>query len=450
MNARVSCESPSRGDACDGCGNTAGELGQIDGKALCGECAKKSVSEFYNGIELLTKDPDFFAKATAECGKKVVGEEGAIHTILLCASGRLVENCQLASYNLFVNSESGAGKDYVTSRVLGLLPEDRLVKRTRISPAVFTYWHNPSTEPDWTWDGKVCYLEDISGNVMNHEVFKTMSSSGSSATILVNQVPVDIEVRGKPVLIITAAMATPAKELLRRFTILHLDETVGQTGAIKRMQAKAAATGMTLEYDDTMLKAIKSLKRVKVKIPYAEMLADGFPDGHIILRTHFPRFLDYVKASTAFHQHQREKDGEGYLLATAQDYEIARVAMGKTTSNKNMIPLTTRDQRLVGIIRERQAGGLGWLSVTDIASEVTFFGERTLYRHLDKLAEYGILEKDKREEEFAKPVMVYRAVEAGSFQLPTWDELAGAGDAVDSVVMFEHVEASDNNLHAGS
>ena len=101
-------------------------------------------------LELL-KDPDFFQKISKELDKKIIGERATKETIVLCANGKNVENCQLSSYNLKVDSESGAGKDYVVGNVLDIFPKDDVVKRTRISEKIFTYWHNPEREPKWTW-----------------------------------------------------------------------------------------------------------------------------------------------------------------------------------------------------------------------------------------------------------------------------------------------------------
>ena len=157
-------------------------------------------------LEIL-KDPKLFEKLNEELDKKIVGEGETRKTILLCASGRNVENSQVASYNLLVMSESGAGKDYVTSETLKIIPPEQYIKKTRISPATFTYWHNSKFEPDWTWNGKVFYCEDIGEGVLNSDVFKVMCSSGSSATIVVKQRAIDLEITGKPVMITTTASA---------------------------------------------------------------------------------------------------------------------------------------------------------------------------------------------------------------------------------------------------
>lgn len=369
------------------------------------------------------QNPELFNILTSEVNKKVVREESTIKTIFLCANGRLVENAKKTSYNLMINDDAGSGKDHVTSKTLEIIPKEQWCHRTRISEKVLTYWHNPKFEPDWTWDGKVFYNEDISNSTLNSEVFKVFASSGSKATVLVEQRPVDIEIRGKPVLIITCADTAPNKELLRRFTICDLDGSINQTKLIMKRQAAAAATGEVLEYDEALIDAQRSLKRIKVKVLFAELLLAVFPSNHIIMRTHFDRFLDYIKAACAIYQYQREQDDEGYFLATGQDYDIARIALQKTTSNKEMIPLTKDERKILKLFELVLDKNLGY-SVSELVPHVNWISERTLYTKLKKLADYGFLTTDSEERiNSKKPVQVFHYADIINISIPTWEEL---------------------------
>src|SRR3989344_1465735 len=106
-------------------------------------------------------DHNLFNNITeVEFDKKIVGELKSRKTIFLCAAGgRLVENSQIASFNLLVNDEAGTGKDYVVGAVLEILPSEIYIHKTRISPTVFTYWYSGEKYKNWTWDGKVFYHE---------------------------------------------------------------------------------------------------------------------------------------------------------------------------------------------------------------------------------------------------------------------------------------------------
>lgn len=301
-------------------------------------------------IKILKRKNLFNEITEKELDKKIVREIETRKAIFLCAFGSLVEDCQIASFNLLVNDEAGTGKDYVTSKTLEILPRKNLEKRTRISSTVFTYWHR--WDKDWTWDGKVCYLEDISDSVVNSEVFKVMCSSGSKATVVIKQNAVDIDITGKPVIIITSANAIPNPELTRRFEFVQLDESIDQTKEIKKRHAEYAVKGLSPEYDSKYTDALNLLKRVKVKIPFAKKLPNLFPDGNVVMRTKFPRFLDLIKASAAFHQYQRKTDEEGYIIAIGQDYELSAEIMKKLISNQFMISLTKNQLKIVDFFKK--------------------------------------------------------------------------------------------------
>lgn len=426
-----------------------------------------SFKEFVSGLPTkILQDPKLIEILCDEAQKKIVGERDTIKTILICANGRNVENHNIASYNLLVNSESGAGKDYVVDNTLSILPKTEYIKRTRISPTVFTYWHNPKFEPEWTWNKKLFYCEDLSSGVLNSDVFKVMCSTGSSATVVMNQQAIDIEINGKPVMIITTASATPSKELTRRFSIINLNETIDQTTAIMKRTAEAEAKGKVLEQDPKIKEALLRLKRVKVLIPYSKDLVNFFPKKHLVIRTHFSRFLDLIKSSTSLYQYQREMNENGYYLATGQDYNIARDVLLKMTSNPYMIPLTQEQRKILNVFEDLENGvksivkyrcpncqricevtecpkcldysdgkkikftteqhTLKEFSHSDLEPLMTFFtgSERWFRKQLAILVSYGFLKMESEKRVTSdRPVNVYSYINLISINIPKWKEI---------------------------
>jgi hypothetical protein len=372
----------------------------------------------------ILQDKYLFEKITKdEFDKKIVGEAQTRKVIFLCsAGGRLIENCQLASYNLLVNDEAGTGKDYVTSKVLEILPKEVYIHKTRISPAVFTYWHSADKEPLWTWDGKVFYPEDISETVLNSDVFKVMCSSGSSATIVIKQRAVDIEIVGKPVLITTTATSTPSPELTRRFVILNLDSSEEQTKAIMKRHCEFAKQGIILEYNEKYKEAMKYLKRVKVLIPFADLIAEILPSKNVIMRTHLPRFLDYIKASAGFYQYQRKID-KNFILATGKDYDLARECFLKLCSNKYMIPLTINQKRILETFeREPEA-----VNVAKFHANNNFMTLKSMEYNFSILCKYGLLETSTGQDYYNRPIELYNLSKSyrsnEKITIPTFEEL---------------------------
>jgi|SRR6056297_636404 len=358
----------------------------------------------------ILKDSNIFENITVnELDKKIVKEIPARKTLFLCANGRLVKNSQVASYNLLINDEAGTGKDYVTSKTLDIIPDEQYVKKTRISPTVFTYWHNSFYEPDWTWDGKVFYTEDISEAVLNSEVFKVMCSSGSEATIVKNQRAIEISINGKPVIITTTANSIPSAELTRRFEIVNLDESLNQTREIMKRHCEYAEKGITPDLNEDIKNAMKFLKRVNVTIPFAKNLYLLFPPESVMMRTKFPRFLDLIKASTALHQFQRKWTSKDTVVAERRDYEIATEVMEKIASNKYLVSLTRNQKKIMEFIEKKTDKDENFkANATKIRSLMNnFISVPAMYTNLSQLTSYGLLKSELKEDDRGRETEYY-------------------------------------------
>ena len=383
--------------------------------------AKKKL-EHDEKTRAIVQDPHFLVMTVKEVQETegIAGEEDTIIALILIANTRLINNASAESKNLLLSDTTGTGKDRVTKATLKvLLPDDMHFHFSKMTPEAFTYFH--ANEPDWTWDGKVFYLEDIPDRVLRSDVFKVMASGGSKATVLIKQKPVDFEIKGKPVMIITSYSTNPNDEILRRFPIIGLDETKGQTLEIMKRQAENAKVGDIIEYNKEITGALKLLNRVNVKIPFANKLPLFFPTNRF-MRTSFLRFLDLIKASAALHQYQRKKE-DGYIIATKEDYKVARRVLLKTVSNPEMVPLTRKQKDILNYFKKNE----GWYSVGDISNKFPF-SERTLYTQLDKLFRFCLLKKNTaKRENSSKDVKVYSYnKEELDFDIPEWDKIESA------------------------
>src|SRR5262249_56267771 len=71
---------------------------------------------------------------------------------------------------------------------------------------------------------------------------------------------------------------------------------------------------------------------VRVAVPFGERRAERFNSDRVEARRAFPQLMSMVQAAALLHQFQREKDGSGALLATAEDYHLARYLLLKPMS----------------------------------------------------------------------------------------------------------------------
>lgn len=388
------------------------------------------------------RHPDLLINLTKEISKKVVGEQNNTMTLLLISIGGLfTTNAHPTSKNLAVNDESGAGKDFIANNVFDILPSEQVIRRKRLTPTVFTYWHNALFEPDWTWDNKICYVEDVTYDLLNSDVFKVMSSSEGNniSTITINQKAVDIQTIGKPVMIITYAEVSPKLENLRRYPSIRLDITPKQTENILDHQIKQAISGNKINYDNQLKASINHLKSHKVKLPEICKSIPRFIDNEqLIWRTKFPNFLDYIKFSAVIHQHNREVDDQGFLIANMEeDYQYARICFMKSCTNALGIPLSKNQEKILKIMKnlpEQEvhledtitcaAANRKLYTVNELEPKIPFYSNVQIRRELGKLQNLGFLNSETtyKPDSKIRPI-AFEYVDVEELKLPTWEEL---------------------------
>lgn len=356
----------------------------------------------------ILEDPKLFDRITIEeFDKTIGGEYDTRRALFLMLCGAWVENLQ-SMVNSLINSESSSGKSYLGKAVTKILPADILVYRTKITPEAFTYWHNAKFEPDWTWNGKVLYLEDVKESILNSDTLKVMCSEGSISTIVKNQMTFDIIINGKPIIIMTTASYTPNNEILNRFNLLVMDETDEQTKNIIQRQSKIAK-GESEYYDPFVIVALSKLNRIKVRIPFAQQIDKVFPNDAVRNRRDYPKFLDLIKCSVALHQFQRNQDEDGCFLAQEQDYELAREVINKIRDSGGDTGLPYRLKKAFGYCIELLKEFPDGFTATDIFLKYPYLAKRNWYETLDKISERGLLiVREEKREESKKPVTIYK------------------------------------------
>jgi len=375
-------------------------------------------------------DQKLLDNIVVEIQKNVVGETDAIKTIILVIVLLKVKNKSPASSNLCINAPSGTGKDYLVDSCLEILPKENLLRYRRSSPKALDY--ELASKLDNNCDSKLVYLEDANYQVINSESIKTLMTAKhghtTTVTIASNGSAINLDVVGKPGFIFTSATAGLKPELLRRVSYLKIDASLEQTIKITKKQAKHAKTNISESFSEKSKSFYLGLEEVEVIIPFAEDVQVGLSKfyinnkNHVIFRTIFERFLDYIKASACLYQYQRKKDECNRVIAEEIDYANARIMLKKTTNNALMIPLSN-DQ--LELLRTISNNNLSSGTVEIISMRFTKWQDRWLRKQLDDLVEMGFLTKKEMFQEHSdKPIGVYSAdLSLLEFEIPTYAEL---------------------------
>lgn len=324
-----------------------------------------------------------------ELNKKHKGDIPAKEVLFLCAIGRKVLNKKTYSYNVLTLTTSSAGKDHMSSSVLKIFPKEDCEIYGRISAKSLNYLHSLDSEPDYTYDGRIIYLKEITEEILNNEVMKEFTSGDEA----ISQVAITkqkgagvdiIRIRGHPVVVTTTATTIPSEEIRNRFNILKLD--------LSEEQTKRTFICQEEEYDRNIQTWIRELKEYKVEIPAYLMnfIVKAFPKNKIRYRRDFQRFLDFIKAITLFNQELREKQDEWTLIAEPEDYDRAKDIFINAFSTCADIPLKDIDTRIIKVLENSDYP----LSAKSILNELGgIISLQNLYPHLRNLVSKEILDE---------------------------------------------------------
>jgi len=350
----------------------------------------------YRIEQLLKKGKLWNEVAIEELNKKHIGDIKAKEIVFLCGLGRLVQNKKPYSFNVIVHGASSSGKDDLVKAVLELFPEEDVESFGRVSQKALNYLHNKKHEPNWTYDGKILYLEDVEEAVLNNEVMRVFTAGVTKAAIVGDKKAVVLEVKGKPVVITTTATTIPTEEILNRFSIVKLDESEQQTRSTFSVEEE--------EYSKDILEFVKGLKSYEVDIPFTKKISKVFPADKVRRRRDFQRFLDLIRAVAVFHQQERRGHSTGTIRAELEDYDIAKEVFMNMYSGVADCPLQETDKRIIEVLEKEKEP----ISVKELAARMQgYITIQNLYPHLKNLESKGILASFELRDTFNVPFTKY-------------------------------------------
>jgi hypothetical protein len=138
---------------------------------------------------------------------------------------------------------------------------------------------------------------------------------------------VSIEQEGPIAYIESTTLSQIFDEDANRCVILHTDEQKSQTEQIIKSIAKRFGGGRTSGGADGPMQRHHTLQRMleslPVVIPYANRVGELFIADRVEARRLFPQLMSMIASVALLHQRQREKNADGCLIATADDYNLA-------------------------------------------------------------------------------------------------------------------------------
>ncbi|ALO13939.1 DNA primase [Salinivirga cyanobacteriivorans] len=252
----------------------------------------------------------------------IVGEENNRLFLFIIGTSHKMPD----TLHALIQGSSGSGKTHLLSKIAALMPDERVVKFTRVTENSFYNYD------EYFFRNKLICLEDIDG-LKEEALFawrelisnEQLSSSTSQKDENGNIRSAQRIVRGPMASICATTHGQIYEDNMSRMFIVAVDESSEQTQKIMNYQSKTASgtieKGQEVEAKEFMQNCIRMLKPLKVVNPYADKI-NLPPQAHKIRRLH-ELFLSFVKQVALIHQYQRKRDDRGRIITDPEDLKIA-------------------------------------------------------------------------------------------------------------------------------
>lgn len=291
---------------------------------------KKEAAEQYKFAESLLKDPNLFNRI----GETIhalgyAGDVKPAQLLYLTVTSRLLERPQ----NTHVSAQSATGKTYTVDTVLETFPSEEIYVLKAGSSRALVY-------ADEDFEHRIIYVAEADSipedgpaaaavralaadNYMSYDVVERDEETGRFSVRHI--------VKPGPTGLITTSTRSLRQQMSTRMLEINLSDSEEQTRAILQAHAKLvraeAAPTVELEPFLAMQRWLTLAGNRKVVVPFAGILADLLPDQaarSIRMRRDFRQLLTCIQSAALLYQVQRDTTAEGAIIATIEDYTIAR------------------------------------------------------------------------------------------------------------------------------
>ena len=240
---------------------------------------------------------------------------------------------------------SSGGKSYLVERVLSFFPKSAYYALTAMSERTLAY----SEEPIKHRFLVIYEAAGMSGEFATY-LMRSLLSEGRVRYETVEKTsegikPRLIEREGPTGLIVTTTAVKLHPENETRLLSLTVTDTQDQTRAVMAALAEEAGeAGPNIEPWHALQVWLESAER-RVSIPYAKKLAELIPPVAVRLRRDFGALLNLIRAHALLHQATRERDAEGRIVATIEDYAAVRELVVDLVGEgvETTVPATVRE-----------------------------------------------------------------------------------------------------------
>jgi hypothetical protein len=260
----------------------------------------------------------------------VVGEADNTSLIYLVGTSR-IQNKPLRA---IVRGTSSGGKNEITDQTARLFPEDAVKSVTVLSPQVLYYADDDELVHKWLKQGERSQVTDPAAAADQTAALRQLISENKIDKWVTQKVGGEFTkvhiVKYGPIAFTQSTTLKQNRifaEDLNRCLLITPDETPEQTKSVLLQKGAYYAAAVKPDVQaiiDRHVEFQDSLENVPVVIPFATALLDAVPYHRVEARRAAEQIMATVMTIALLHQFQRGRDKHGNLLATVDDYAIAR------------------------------------------------------------------------------------------------------------------------------
>lgn len=306
---------------------------------------------------------DVFSEDLVKSG--VTGERKNGRLLYLSLASRVLDKI----VSVAVKGPSSGGKSYLVGRVVGYFPKSAVYQFTSFSEKTLFYTEEPLSH-------RILILAEAAGGGEYQEyTIRTLLSEGRLEYEFVEKTAEGLRARrickeGPTGFITTTTRESLHRENETRYLSLTVTDTRDQTREIFKAIADEGREMPDLERWHALQRWIEGQDN-RVTIPYAGRLAEKVENVAVRLRRDFSVILSLVKTHAILHQASRERDGEGRLVATLEDYAVIRELVSGLIAEgvEATVPRIVREtvEVVSKLIRE---GGEDWVTNRAVSGEL--------------------------------------------------------------------------------
>jgi hypothetical protein len=201
-------------------------------------------------------------------------------------------------------------------------------------------------------------------------------------------------VKEGPTGLITTSTRSLGLQMSTRTLEVQIADDPEQTRNIMRAHAKNANPQDTEAVDLTPFRLFQvwldGFGEHRVAVPFAHALAELVPNGTVRMRRDFKQLLTATATVAMLHQCQRERTPEGWVVATLEDYEQARVLLASIFEATVSEGLTPPIRETVEAVRPGEC-----ISQTELASRLGVSSKGTVSWRVKRAVDHGWLVNDE-------------------------------------------------------